>query len=158
MAARRITLDAQGADIRTVLRTISDFAGINIVAGSGVKGDVTVHNKDAPWEEAMDIYLRLMAPVAPHMAEELWSRHGKPYSIHHQPWPEADEEAAKEDEIELIVQVNGKLRDKIAVPVGISNEEAEKLALASETVQKFMEGKPPRKVIVVPGRLVNIVV
>jgi leucyl-tRNA synthetase len=110
------------------------------------------------WEEAMDIYLRLMAPIAPHMAEELWSRHGKPYSIHHQPWPEADEEAAKEDEIELIVQVNGKLRDKITVPVGISNGEAEKLALASETAQKFMEGKPPRKVIVVPGRLVNIVV
>ncbi|MGD2026545.1 MAG: leucine--tRNA ligase, partial [Anaerolineales bacterium] len=110
------------------------------------------------WEEAVDIYIRMMAPVAPHIAEELWARQGKPYSVHQQPWPEVDEAAAKEDEITLIVQVNGKLRDKITVPVGISEEKAEALALASETVQRFMEGKEPRKVIVVQGRLVNIVV
>jgi leucyl-tRNA synthetase len=110
------------------------------------------------WEEAVDIYIRMMAPVAPHIAEELWARQGKPYSVHQQPWPEVDEAAAKEDEITLIVQVNGKLRDKITVPVGISDEKAEALALASETVQRFMEGKEPRKVIVVQGRLVNIVV
>ena len=110
------------------------------------------------WEEAVDVYIRMMAPIAPHIAEELWARHGKPYSVHHQPWPVVDEEAAKEDEIDLIVQVNGKLRDKISVPAGISKEEAEKVALASETVQKFLEGKTPRKVIVVQGKLVNIVV
>jgi leucyl-tRNA synthetase len=110
------------------------------------------------WEEAVDIYLRMMAPIAPHMAEELWAMHGKPYSVHHQPWPDVDADATKEDEVSLIVQVNGKLRDKITVPVGISKEEAEKIALASETVQKFMEGKPVRKVIVVEGKLVNIVV
>ena len=110
------------------------------------------------WEEAVDIYLRMMAPIAPHIAEELWARHGKPYSVHQQPWPEVDEEAAKEDEIDLIVQVNGKLRDKISVPAGISKQEAEKIALASETVQKFLDGKTPRKVIVVEGKLVNIVV
>jgi len=110
------------------------------------------------WEEAVDVYLRMMAPIAPHIAEELWARHGKPYSIHQQPWPVVDEEAAREDEIDLIVQVNGKLRDKISVPAGISKEEAEKVALASETVQKFLEGKIPRKIIVVEGKLVNIVV
>jgi len=110
------------------------------------------------WDEAVDVYLRMMAPIAPHMAEELWARHGKPYSVHQQPWPQVDEEAAKEDEIDLIVQVNGKLRDKISVPAGISKEEAEQVALASETIQKFLEGKTPRKVIVVQGRLVNIVV
>jgi leucyl-tRNA synthetase len=110
------------------------------------------------WEEATDIYLRMMAPIAPHVAEELWAIQGKPFSIHQQPWPEVDEEAAKEDEIELVVQVNGKLRDKITVPVGISNEKAEEIALASETVQKFIDGKPVRKVIVVQGRLVNIVI
>ena len=110
------------------------------------------------WEEAADIYLRMMAPIAPHIAEELWVGMGKPFSIHQQPWPEVDKEAAKEDEIELIVQINGKLRDKITVPVGISDDKAQELALASETVQKFIDGKPIRKVIVVKGRLVNIVI
>ena len=110
------------------------------------------------WLEAEDVYLRMMAPIAPHMAEELWANLGKPYSIHHQPWPEVDAEAAREEEISLIVQVNGKLRDKITVPVEIDDEEAERIALASETVQRFLEGKAPRKVIVVKGKLVNIVV
>jgi leucyl-tRNA synthetase len=109
------------------------------------------------WEEAASIYLRMMAPITPHIAEELWARLGKPYSIHQQPWPELDKEATKEDEIELVVQINGKLRDKITVPVGISDEDAKAKALASETIQKFMEGQEPRKVIVVQGRLVNIV-
>ncbi len=110
------------------------------------------------WEEVTDIYLKMIAPIAPHLAEELWAQQGKPFSVHLQSWPEVDEEAAKEDEIDLIVQVNGKLRDKITVPVGISDEKAEALAMASETVQKFIEGKPVRKVIVVQGKLVNIVV
>ena len=109
------------------------------------------------WNEAADIYLRMLAPVCPHIAEELWERLGKPYSIHTKPWPQVDEEAAKEDMITLIVQVNGKLRDRIVVEPGISDEDAERLALASEAVQQTLEGRPIRKVIVVPGRLVNIV-
>jgi len=109
------------------------------------------------WEEAVDIYLRLLAPVAPHIAEELWAREGKPYSIHTQDWPKVDEEAAAEDEITLIVQVNGKLRDRISLPVGTSEEEAKSKALQSENVQRHLEGKTPRKIIVVPGKLINIV-
>jgi len=110
------------------------------------------------WDEAIDLYLRMLAPIAPHIAEELWSKLGKPYSVHTQSWPEADEEAAAEDVITLIVQVNGKLRDRIEVPVGISKEDAQAKALASDKIAKYIEGKEPRKVIVVPGRLVNIVV
>ncbi|MBI9048617.1 MAG: leucine--tRNA ligase [Anaerolineaceae bacterium] len=110
------------------------------------------------WNETVDVYLRLMAPVAPHITEELWAALGKSYSIHTQPWPEYDAEAAKEEEIPLIVQINGKVRDKIMVTVDISNADAEKKALASPAVQKFLDGKTPKKVIVVPGRLVNIVV
>ncbi len=112
----------------------------------------------AEWNEAVDIYLRMMAPVTPHIAEELWACFGKPYSIHLQSWPEVDQAAAAEELITLIVQVNGKLRDRIMVPVDISEEEARKLALESEAVKKFLQGKPPRKVIVVPRRLVNIVI
>jgi len=111
----------------------------------------------AAWNEAVDIYLRMMAPVAPHISEEMWARFGKPYSIHQQPWPEYDIAAAAEDEIELVLQVNGKVRDKIVVPVDITEAQAKELALASEAIQKQLDGKAPRKVIYVPGRLVNIV-
>ncbi|MBN1668283.1 MAG: leucine--tRNA ligase, partial [Anaerolineales bacterium] len=111
------------------------------------------------WEEALDIYLRMLAPVTPHIAEELWVEVlGRPYSIHQQPWPEVDQAATVEDTITLPVQVNGKLRDRIEVPVDVSAEAAKAAALATEGAQKFMEGKQPRKVIYVPGRLVNIVV
>jgi len=109
------------------------------------------------WDEAVDIYLRMLAPVSPHIAEELWAWLGKPYSIHQQHWPEVDNEAAAEDLITLVVQVNGKLRDRLQVPAGISEEQARAAAFNSEAVQKFLEGKPPKKVIVVSGRLVNIV-
>ena len=98
-----------------------------------------------------------MAPVCPHISEELWSRLGKPYSIHQQSWPKVDEEAAKDDEITLVVQVNGKLRDRLTVSPIISDEEAKALALASPAVQSQIGEKPIRKVIVIPGRLINIV-
>ena len=109
------------------------------------------------WEETLDIYLRMMAPVAPHMAEELWAAAGKPFSIHNQSWSEVDQAAAAEELVTLVIQVNGKVRDRITVPVGIEQDEAQKLALASQVVQKILAGNSPRKVIVVPGKLVNIV-
>lgn len=109
------------------------------------------------WEEAVDIYLRMLAPVCPHISEELWERLGKPYSVHQQTWPQVDEEAAREDEITLVVQVNGKLRDRLTVLPSISEEDAKAAALASVKIQNFLEGKTPRKVIYVPGRLINIV-
>jgi leucyl-tRNA synthetase len=111
------------------------------------------------WDEAEELYLRMLAPVCPHIAEELWTeRLNKPYSIHQQPWPTVDKEATKEEEITLVVQVNGKVRDRITVPADISDEEAKAAALASESVQRYTDDKQPRKVIVVPGRLVNVVV
>ncbi len=109
------------------------------------------------WEEAVDIYLRMLAPVAPHLAEELWERAGKPYSIHTQAWPEVDEEAAAQDEVTLVIQVNGKVRDRLSVRADISEDEARERALESPGAQRFLEGVTIRKVIVVPGRLVNIV-
>ena len=118
--------------------------------------DAGVWNTPA-WHEAVDYYLRMMAPVAPHISEELWARFGKPYSIHQQPWPEFDEEAAIEEEIELVIQVNSKVRDRMVVPVDISEDKAKEMALASEIVQSYLEGRQPRKVIFVPGRLINIV-
>jgi len=109
------------------------------------------------WEEAVETLLLLLAPFAPHIAEELWHRIGHEESVHLQPWPEWDEEVAAEETITLIVQVNGRVRDRIEVPAGIDDAEAERLARESESVQRHTEGQEIVKVIVVPGRLVNVV-
>ncbi|KPL84577.1 leucine--tRNA ligase [Thermanaerothrix daxensis] len=110
------------------------------------------------WEEAVDIYLRMLAPVCPHISEEMWALLGKPYSVHTQAWPQVDEEAAKEEMITIVVQVNGKVRDRLTVNAEIGEEEVKALALQSEAVQRHLGGKTPRQVIYVPRRLVSIVV
>jgi leucyl-tRNA synthetase len=110
------------------------------------------------FEIAVNTLLLLMAPSTPHIAEELWARRGNEYSIHNREWPEFDPDLAAEERITLIVQVNGKVRDRIEVPAEISEAQAKELALGSEVAQRFMEDKKPRDVIYVPGRLVNIVV
>ena len=101
--------------------------------------------------------VQLIAPFAPHFAEELWERIGKPFSIFNSDWPEYDEELIKVDEIEILIQVLGKPKVKIMMPAQISQEEMEKLALENPKVKEAIEGKTVRKVICVPGRLVNIV-
>jgi leucyl-tRNA synthetase len=78
--------------------------------------------------------------------------------VHQQAWPQVDEVAAAQDEITLVLQVNGKVRDRLTVPADISAEGAKAAALRSEAVQKFLDGKEPRHVIYVPGKLVNVVV
>lgn len=111
------------------------------------------------WDEATDAYLKMLAPVCPHIAEELWSGQlHKPYSVHLQPWPEFDSAAAREDVIEIPVQVNGKVRDRISVPSDATEEQISSAALASEIVKKYLEGREPRKVIVAQRRLVSVVV
>ncbi len=111
------------------------------------------------WDEARHVYLRLMAPFAPHMAEELWETNGYGYSVHQQAWPEYDEAIAAEDMITLVVQINGKVRDRVEVPADIGEDEAKEKALATEGAQRHLDGKEPRKVIYIAGRgMVNIVV
>lgn len=110
------------------------------------------------WAEAIDILVRLLAPIAPHMAEELWARMGGAYSIHQQAWPKFDADAAKDDEIVIPVQVNGKLRDRVTVAADASEDAIKAAALAAENVVKFMDGKSPKKVIYVAGRMVSVIV
>ncbi|UCE85308.1 MAG: leucine--tRNA ligase [Deltaproteobacteria bacterium] len=148
----RVTRDFESFEFNTVISALMELLNeMYRLAPSCDTGG-------AAWQECVDIYLRMLAPVAPHLAEELWSRLEKPYSVHVQAWPEVDAAAAAEDEITLVVQVNGKLRDRIRVPAGIDREAARERALASEAVGRFVSGKAVRKVIFVPGRLVNIVV
>jgi leucyl-tRNA synthetase len=105
----------------------------------------------------------MLAPAAPHVTEELWSRmaesRGEAWSsIHTQTWPAVDEAAAAENEREVPVQVNGKLRDRVTVPVGITEAELERLVLARPKIVAALDGKQPLKVIHAGGKLVNIVV
>jgi len=109
------------------------------------------------YAEAVEVLLKLMAPVTPHIAEELWERRGGAYSIHRQAWPVADAALAAADTLELPVQVDGKLRDRLVVTPDTPPEEIEAMALASEHVQRYLAGRPPAKVIQIPGRLVNVV-
>lgn len=110
------------------------------------------------WREVMEKTVLMLSPFAPHIADELWAASGREGYAFLESWPEYIEELTKESKINLVVQVNGKLRDTILADVNIPKEELEKIALASEKAQKFLEGKEIVKVVVVPNKLVNIVV
>jgi leucyl-tRNA synthetase len=114
--------------------------------------------KDGPLPRAAaERFLLLLAPFAPHLAEELWRRLGHAKSLAHEPWPVADPALLVADAITLAVQVNGKRRDEIVVPVDAGEDAIRTAALAAPNVVRHLQGRAPKKVIVVPGRLVNIV-
>ena len=108
--------------------------------------------------EGTSILLRLLSPIAPHISDSLWRELGYGEDILKAPWPSPDPEALVQDEIELVVQVNGKLRGKILVPADAAKPSIEQMATSEENVKRFTEGKNIKKIIIVPGRLVNIVV
>jgi len=152
-ALDRITRDYERFEFNTIISSLMELLNTLYEARRAGAGN------NPEWQEILETYLLMCAPAVPHIAEELWTEVlGKPYSIHDQLWPEVDPEMLVQDEVTLIVQVNGKLRDRINVPANISKEEAEKVALASPGAAPYLEGKEIRKVVVVPGRLVNIVI
>jgi leucyl-tRNA synthetase len=112
----------------------------------------------AAWNEALSALVRMLAPLTPHIAEELWARLGQPYSVHEQRWPAFEAALAAQEEVELAVQVNGKVRAQLRVPADMPAAEVERLALAQERLQPHLAGQEIVKVIVVPKRLVNVVV
>jgi len=149
---QRFERDLSNFSFNTAVSALMEFTNALYKArDAGLRGS-------PEWVEAIDILLHLIAPVAPHMAEELWERTGHAYSIHQQTFPVADAAAAKEDEITIVVQVNGKVRDRIVVAAGADEELIKQVALASEGAQRFIGAAQPKMVRYVPGRLVNIVV
>ena len=113
---------------------------------------------EAAWSEAVETMLKLLAPIAPHVTEDLWRRRGHETSIHLASWPEADPAVAREDTVTMVIQVNGKVRDRIEVPADVTEDAATELALGAERVASWLEGGDVRKVIARPPKLVNIVV
>ncbi|MBI5351174.1 MAG: leucine--tRNA ligase [Chloroflexi bacterium] len=149
---RKVTRDFENFEFNTIISSLMELMNEMYKAReAGAAGS-------DEWKEAQEIYLKMMAPATPHIAEELWSYLGKPYSVHTQAWPQVDEAATKEDSIELPVQINGKVRDRITVPAEATDDQIKSAALASEVVQKFLEGKEPKKVIVANKKLVSVVV
>jgi leucyl-tRNA synthetase len=109
------------------------------------------------WDRVAGTFTLLLAPFAPHLAEELWARLGRPYSVHTQPWPVADPAALAAEEITLVVQVDGKRRDARQAPAGLDRDQAIELALESDNVRRHLDGRRPRDAVYVPDRLINLV-
>jgi leucyl-tRNA synthetase len=149
---KRITGDMDRLRLNTMIAGLMELTNYL----NKVKDSANVSLAD--WRNSVEALVIMIAPTAPHLAEELWHRLGHQGSIHNQSWPKWDEALAKEDEITLVIQVNGKLRDRPTVPASITEDEARKMAQSSDKVQPFLQGKTIVNVIYVPGKLVNIVV
>lgn len=108
--------------------------------------------------EAIEAIIILLSPFAPHISEELWEMIGRDGSVHDQTWPNFDEDALKREEVEIVIQVNGKVRDRMVLPLDINKVEMEKHAIESEKIKKIIEGKDIVKIITIPKKLVNIVI
>ena len=147
---KKVTEDLEAFRFNTAVAALMEQTNYLLA----VKGRV----EEEKWTKALRKFALTLAPFAPHHAEEMWAAIGESYSVHEQAWPGYDEGLIKAEEITLIVQVNGKLRDRIEAPADIEEELAKELALSSEKVRPHVEGKEIRKAVYVPGRLVNIVV
>jgi leucyl-tRNA synthetase len=142
---RRHTFNTAIAAVMELMNAIAKFED-NSEQGRAVK------------QEALEMVVLMLAPITPHICDQLWRGLSHDEAVVDVAWPEIDESALKQDKIELMVQVNGKLRAKIKVSAEAAKDAVEAEAMADENVQKFIDGKEIRKVIVVPGRLINIVV
>ncbi|HLL38415.1 MAG TPA: leucine--tRNA ligase [Rubrobacteraceae bacterium] len=147
---KRVTKDLEAFRYNTALAALMEHTNYLLA----IRGELG----DGDWAEALRTFVLVLAPLAPYHAEEMWALLGLPYSVHEQLWPGWDESLIAEEKIMLVVQVNGKLRDRIEAVADISEEMAKELALASAKVRPHVEGREIRKSIYVPGRLVNFVV
>ena len=168
---RPAELTPEEADLRRAVHTaieavtedLSDDIQLNTAISELMKLSNAINATDLPGlrvavlREALSVLVRLLAPFAPHLAEEFWQKLGGSESVHQQSWPELDASALVQDSVDLVIQVKGRVRGTISVPADADKETLEKLALSSEVAQKWLEGAEPRRVIVVPGKLVNLV-
>ncbi len=149
---KKVSEDLEKFRFNTMIAALMEFT--NYLAK--VKEERSVAH--SAWKETIDTLLLLLAPSVPHLAEELWERTGHTYSIHNRSFPSWDEKLVVDEQFTLVIQVNGKLRDRVDVPVSIAETEARELALSRERVKAHTGSKDIRDIIYVPGRLVNIVV
>ncbi len=142
---KRVTSDLDTMSFNTAIAAMMEFSNF-------------LTRKDVRPRSALNTFVLLLSPFAPHLAEELWRVLGHSETIAYEPWPTYEEALTKADEITVPVQINGKLRGKVTVSAGIDQEALQAAALADPKIQALLEGKTIKKIIVVPGKLVNIVV
>jgi len=145
---------------QTIKKVTEDLDGMRFNTAIAALMEFTNHLTRLPARPraVLEPFVLLLSPFAPHLAEELWAALGHTESLAYEPWPSYEEALTKEDEVEVPLQVNGKLRSKVIVPAGADQETLKQAALADEKISALIEGKQIRKIIVVPGKLVNIVV
>jgi leucyl-tRNA synthetase len=145
---------------QTIKKVTEDLDGMRFNTAISAMMELCNHltKLDVRPKPVLETFVLLLSPFAPHLGEELWSALGHTSTLAYEPWPSYDESLTQEDTVEIPVQINGKLRSKLQVPAGIDKETLEKTALADERIRSLLGGKPIRKVIVVQGKLVNIVV
>ena len=148
---KRVTDDLEGFRFNTAIAALMSYT--NRLTELRAQGGPAT----GEWGEALRTLVLMLAPLTPHVAEELWARLGGAYSVHQQPWPAWDAAAVREDTVTVVLQVNGRVRDRISVPAGLDEARLRDVALESERVRKFTDGKAVQDVIVVPGKLVNVV-
>ncbi len=148
---RRVTEDLEGFRFNTAIAALMECTtALTRLRDEGAAGT-------SEWAPALRTLILMLAPLTPHLAEELWERVGGSESVHRQAWPAWDPDAVREDFMTLVLQVNGKVRDRVTVPAGSDDARLREAALESEKVRKFLDGKSVEDVIVVPGKLVNVV-
>ena len=156
-ALAEVTKDIEGLRFNRAIARIHEL--VNAMGEAQRKaGDAPASDMAFALREAAELLVRMFAPMMPHLAEECWQRLGHEGLLAQAPWPEPEPALLKQDTVKMAVQVNGKRRAEIEVAKDAPKEEIEKLALEQEAVQRAVGGKPVRRVIVVPGRIVNIVV
>jgi leucyl-tRNA synthetase len=148
---KKVTEDIERIRFNTMVAALMEFTNyLTKIKENGIVSEKT-------WADSRKTLLLLLAPTAPHLAEELWQKIGYDYSIHNRSWPEWDETLAREEEITLVVQINGKLRDRIIVPASTTEVEAMRLAAESTRVQPYLSGREVVNKIYI-GTLINFVV
>jgi len=155
--------------VHQTIAKVSDDVGRRYTFNTAIASNIELINAlykfedDTPqgravMQEALEAVVLMLAPIVPHIAHAAWQALGHSGAVLDVPWPEADATALVRDVVELVVQVNGKLRGRISMAASASKNEIEQAALAEENVRRFVENKAVKKIVVVPGRLVNVVV
>ncbi len=151
---KKVTEDIDGFQFNTAVAAMMEF--LNFISANRDRAS----SAPAEWRKAQKDFLLVLAPAAPFITEDLWHRLGfgeEGESIHTETWPGYHPEDLILDTIEIVVQVKGKIRDRIMVPAEATREQMERAALAGEKIQEYLKGAPPKRIIVVPGKLVNII-
>lgn len=150
----KVTEDIEAFRFNTAVAALMEWVNVMYDVSNSLKPG----QRSSALDEAIEYLIQLLAPMAPHIADEMWEGIGKEGFLYRHPWPEAEESVAKAAEVTLVVQVNGKVRDRLTVPADADRDLLKSLALASPKVAAAMDGREPRDVVVVPGRLVNVVI